>query len=56
MKKRYNFTLDQDIMAWIKIHCKDNRTTCSAFINQLLGRVKDSNTKQKLSSIPTKFN
>jgi len=56
MKKRYNFTLDEDTMAWIKVHCKDNRTNCSAFINQLLLRVKQSNTKSKMSSISTKLN
>jgi hypothetical protein len=53
-KKRYNFTLDEDLMNWLKVYCKENRTTCSAFINQSLVRMK--NGKPKLPSVPTKPN
>lgn len=57
MKKRYNFTLDEDVMEWLKYYCKENRTTCSAFINQTLGKMKGaSQPKVKMSSIPTKPN
>ena len=54
MKKRYNFTLDEDLMNWFKVHCKDNRTTCSAYINQMLNKIKGG--KPKMSSISTKPN
>ncbi len=33
-KKRYNFTLDEDLMMWFKQFCKDNRITASAQINK----------------------
>jgi len=29
-KKRYNFTLDEDLMMWFKMYCKENRITASA--------------------------
>ncbi len=51
-KKRYNFTLDEDLMVWLKDYCKDNRTTCSGFINQLLVRMK--NGGPKLPSVSSK--
>ena len=54
MKKRYNFTLDEDLMNWFKVHSKDNRTTCSAYINQMMKKIKVG--KPKMSSIPTKHN
>ncbi len=33
-KKRYNFTLDEDLMMWFKVYCKENRLTASAAINK----------------------
>ena len=54
MKKRYNFTLDEDLMMWFKVLCKDNRPTCSAYINQMLNKIKVG--KPKMSSVPTKPN
>ena len=32
-KKRYNFTLDEDLMSWFKMYCKENRLTASAALN-----------------------
>ena len=32
-KKRYNFTLDEDLMMWFKNYCKENRLTASACLN-----------------------
>lgn len=52
MKKRYNFTLDEDVMDWLRLHARENRTTCSAFINQMLGKLRGG--KPKLKSVPTK--
>ena len=55
-KKRYNFTLDEDVKIWLTNHCKENRTTCSAFINQMLAKLMNSETKptKTKKSIPTK--
>ncbi len=55
-KKRYNFTLDEDVKKWLEFHCKENRTTCSAFINQMLAKLMISETKptKTMKSIPTK--
>ena len=35
-KKRYNFTLDEDLMMWFKMYCKENRITASAELNKRL--------------------
>ena len=35
-KKRYNFTLDEDLMMWFKLYCKENRSTASAELNKRL--------------------
>ena len=55
-KKRYNFTLDEDVKIWLENHCKQNRTNCSAFINQMLARLMNNETKptKTMKSIPTK--
>ena len=50
-KKRYNFTLDEDLMMWFKMYCKENRITASAEINNQIFEI----TKlilSKLSSMP----
>lgn len=55
-KKRYNFTLDKDVKKWLENHCKQNRTNCSAFINQMLAGLMENEIKptRTLKSIPTK--
>ena len=55
-KKRYNFTLDEDVKIWLENHCKQNRTNCSAFINQMLARLMNNEIKptKTMKSIPTK--
>ena len=35
-KKRYNFTLDEDLMMWFKMYCSENRITASAELNKRL--------------------
>ena len=45
MKKRYNFTLDEDLMDWFKGYAKKNRTKCSAILNQHLHRLFTENNK-----------
>ena len=59
MKKRYNFTLDEDLMDWFKKYAKKNRTKCSAILNQHLHRLFTENNKKPnniITSVPTKFN
>ena len=58
-KKRYNFTLDEDLMSWFKMFCKEHRLTASAFLNQEIYRLYIENTNQPrnvLRSTPTKLN
>ena len=58
MKKRYNFTLDEDLMDWFKGHAKKNRTKCSANLNQHLYKLFTENNKKPrnvITSVPTKF-
>lgn len=43
-KKRYNFTLDEDLVNWLKMHCKENRTSLSSFINQQIHKVYRENS------------
>jgi len=42
-KKRYNFTLDEDLMLWFKMYCKENRITASAEINNQLFKLYRGN-------------
>ena len=56
-KKRYNFTLDEDLMMWFKMYCKENRITASAEINNQLFRLyRDNVFVQKRNTLPTKSN
>ena len=58
MKKRYNFTLDEDLMDWFKLYAKKNRTKCSAVLNQYLFKLYlEYNKKPKnvITSVPTEF-
>ena len=59
MKKRYNFTLDEDLMDWVKGYAKKNITKCSAILNQHLYKLFTENNKKPrnvITSVPTKFN
>ena len=54
-KKRYNFTLDEDLMMWFKQFCKDNRITASAQINKQIFRFYRENVfTQPRNTLPTK--
>jgi len=56
-KKRYNFTLDEDLMMWFKMYCKENRITASAEINnQLFKLYRDNVFVQRRNTLPTKSN
>ncbi len=54
-KKRYNFTLDEDLMMWFKMYCKENRITASAEINNQLFKLYRQNVVTKpINTLPTK--
>ena len=55
-KKRYNFTLDEDVKKWLTNHCKENRTTCSVYKSDVKLKLMNSETKptKTMKSIPTK--
>ena len=54
-KKRYNFTLDEDLMMWFKQFCKDNRITASAQINkQIFMLYRENVFTQPRNTLPTK--
>ena len=56
-KKRYNFTLDEDLMMWFKMYCKENRITASAEINNQLFKLYRQNVyTQPRNTLPTKSN
>ena len=56
-KKRYNFTLDEDLMMWFKQFCKDNRITASAEINNQIFKLYKQNVfTQPRNVLPTKSN
>ena len=56
-KKRYNFTLDEDLMYWFKFYCKENRLTASAAINKEIFRLyKQNGISRPLNTLPTKSN
>jgi len=54
-KKRYNFTLDEDLMMWFKMYCKENRITASAELNKRLFELYRQNVFTKPRNVlPTK--
>ena len=57
-KKRYNFTLDEDLMMWFKHYCKENRITASAEINNTLFDLYKRNVfiQKPRNVLPTKSN
>ena len=56
-KKRYNFTLDEDLMMWFKMYCKENRITASAELNNQIFKLYKQNVfvqKKPMNVLPTK--
>ena len=48
-KKRYNFTLDEDLVNWLNLYCKENRVSLSSFINQQIHKVYRENSVRPLN-------
>ena len=56
-KKRYNFTLDEDLMSWFKMYCKENRLTASAALNnQIFKLYRDSGISKPTNVLSSKSN
>ena len=57
-KKRYNFTLAEDLMSWFKFYCKENRITVSAELNKRLFELYRQNVfvQKPRNVLPTKSN
>ena len=54
-KKRYNFTLDEDLMMWFKMYCKENRLTASAALNnQIFKLYRDSGISKPTNVLSSK--
>ena len=54
-KKRYNFTLDVDLMMWFNHYCKENRITASAEINNQIFKLYKQNVfTQPRNTLSTK--
>ena len=56
-KKRYNFTLDEDLMSWFKLYCRENRLTASAALNnQIFKLYRQNGVSKPLNVLPSKSN
>ena len=54
-KKRYNFTLDEDLMMWFKNYCKENRLTASACLNnQIFKLYRQTGVSKQLNVLSSK--
>ena len=43
MKKKYSFTLDEELMGWFKKYCKEEYTNMSCTLNQYILHLKRNN-------------
>ena len=56
MKKKYSFTIDEQLMDWFRIYVKDESTTMSAVLNQHILNLKRSGVKSKYILYANKIN
>ena len=47
MKKKYSFTIDEQLMDWFRVYAKEESTTMSAVLNQYILRLKRGGEKPK---------
>ena len=47
MKKKYSFTIDENLMAWFRTYVIEESTTMSAILNQHILKLKRGETKPK---------
>ena len=57
MKKKYSFTLDEELIDWFKKYCKEEYTNMSCTINQHILNLKINNIikqNKNLNKLPIK--
>ena len=47
MKKKYSFTIDEQLMDWFRVYVREESTTMSAVLNQYDLSLKRGETKPK---------
>ena len=47
MKKKYSFTIDEQLMDWLRVYVREESTTMSAVLNQYVLSLKRGETKPK---------
>ena len=47
MKKKYSFTIEENLMEWFRVYAKEESTTMSAILNQHILRLKRGGEKPK---------
>tara|TARA_B100000902_G_scaffold50814_1_gene57538 strand:+ start:325 stop:510 length:186 start_codon:yes stop_codon:yes gene_type:complete len=47
MKKKYSFTIEENLMDWFRVYAKEESTTMSAVLNQHILRLKRGGEKPK---------
>ena len=47
MKKKYSFTIEENLMEWFRVYVKEESTTMSAVLNQHILRLKRGGEKPK---------
>ena len=47
MKKKYSFTIDENLMAWFRTYVIEESTTMSAILNQHILKLKREGNKPK---------
>tara|TARA_B100001778_G_scaffold293366_1_gene264469 strand:- start:2956 stop:3144 length:189 start_codon:yes stop_codon:yes gene_type:complete len=47
MKKKYSFTIDENLMNWFRVYVREESTTMSAVLNQHILKLKRGESKPK---------
>ena len=47
MKKKYSFTIEENLMEWFRVYAKEESTTMSAVLNQYILGLKRGNSALK---------
>ena len=47
MKRKYSFTIDENLMSWFRLFVKDESTTMSAILNQHILSLKRGGSNPK---------
>ena len=47
MKRKYSFTIDENLIEWFRLYVKDESTSMSAVLNQYILHLKRNGSKPK---------